>query len=397
MPLRSLILPILVPMLVVVWLWPGPANAMSPELGAAYQKFRELHAQHRYQDALPVAQKAVSLAEREYGPDHPNTATFLSNLATVYQGLDKDAEAESLIKRALAIYQKSPLSKSRHIVNVLGNYAALLRKMGRDAEAAKLEARAKQTKRKARARAALAKLQKKKPAGADTSDFKQGDFKKGLDAYLRKDYETALQIFKPSAAKGHSLAQFYMGILYRFGFGVPRNYALALGWWNKAARQGNFHAENSIGMAFKNGQGVKQNHVKAAGWFSQAADKGLAEAQLNLALAYFDGKGVAKDDVQAVKWFAKAAMQGLPTAQYGLGLMINTGRGVPYNLVEALIWYKLAASRGHRQAIKDLKKIAETFPPKLARKLTKAMATADRSTKAWKPEVQPDRGLPVWW
>ncbi|MEE8515850.1 MAG: tetratricopeptide repeat protein, partial [Alphaproteobacteria bacterium] len=180
MPLRNLILP----MLVIVWLWPGPANAMSPELEATYQEFRELHAQHRYKDALPVARKAVSLAEREYGPDHPNTATFLSNLATVYQGLGKDAEAESLVKRALAIYGISPLSQSRHIVNVLGNYAVLLRKMGRHAEAEKIEARAKETKSKARAKAALAKLQKKKPAGVDTSDFKKGDFKKGLDAYL---------------------------------------------------------------------------------------------------------------------------------------------------------------------------------------------------------------------
>ncbi len=397
MPLRGLILPILAPILVLMWLWPGLANAMSPELGAVYQKFRELHAQHRYADALPVAQTAVSLAEREYGPDHPNTATFVSNLATVYQGLGRDSEAESLIKRALAIYQKSPRSQGRHMVNVLGNYAVLLRKMGRDAEAAKIEARAKETKRKARARAAFAKIQGKKPAGADGSEFKKGDFKKGLDAYLRKDYAAALQIFKPSAIQGHSLAQFYMGILYRFGYGVRKNYTVALNWWKKAARQGNFHAENSIGMAYKYGQGIKQSHVKAAEWFGQAADQGLAEAQLNLALAYFDGKGLAKDDVQAVKWFAKAAIQGHPTAQYGLGLMINTGRGVPYNLVEALIWYKLAASKGHRQSIKDLEKIAKKMPSHLAEKLTKAMATADRSVKAWKPEVQPNRGLPAWW
>ncbi|MEE8515990.1 MAG: tetratricopeptide repeat protein, partial [Alphaproteobacteria bacterium] len=150
-------------------------------------------------------------------------------------------------------------------------------------------------------------------------------------------------------------------------------------------------------MAFKTGQGVKQDHVKAANWFAQAADKGLAEAQLNLALAYFEGKGVAKDDVQAVKWFAKAAIQGHPTAQYGLALMINTGRGVPYNLVEALTWYKLAASKGHRKAIMALKRFTETVKPHQAKDLTKAMAIADRSAKAWKPEVQPDRGLPVWW
>ena len=388
MPLRNLILPIFV----FLWLLPGQAFAMSPELDGVYQEFRELHAQGRYQDALPVARKALSLAERDYGSDHPNTATFVSNLATVKQGLEKYAEAESLIKRALAIYEKSPLSESRHLVRVLGNYAVLLRKMGRKADAAKIEARAKVAKSKARARAVLAKLEKEKTAGADNPEFK-----KGLAAYLGKDYAKALQIFQPSAAEGHPYAQFYMGILNHFGYGVPRNHTKALQWWNKAARQGNFHAENSIGMAFKKGQGVKQNDIKAAEWFNQAADKGLAEAQLNLALAYFRGKGVAKNDSQAVKWFAKAAIQGHPIAQYGLGLMINRGRGVRYNLVEALTWYKLAASQGHRPAIKALKRFTENVKTHLKDKSAKAMAAADRRAKAWKPEVQPNRGLPVWW
>lgn len=388
MPVRSLILPILM----FLWLWPGPANAMSPELGAAYQKFRELHAQHRYKDALPVAQKALSLAEREFGLDHPFTATFINNLATAYHGQAKFAEAEALMKQALAIYEKSPLSLSRHIVSVLGNYAVLLREMGRKAEAAKIDARAKETKRKARAREALANTLRKEPSRPDTENFK-----KGLAAYLRKDYAVALQVFIPLATKGHSLAQFYMGILHHFGTGVPKNYDMALQWWDKAFQQGNFHAANSIGMAFKNGQGVKQNHAKAAKWFGSAAEKGLAEAQLNLAVAYFEGKGVEKNDIQAAKWFANAAIQGHPIAQYGLGLMINTGRGLSYNMVEALTWYKLAASRGHRQAIKALKTYAEKVPPHLADELTKAIAEADRRAKAWRPEVQPDRGLPVWW
>ena len=41
------------------------------------------------------------------GPDHPNVATSLNNLAELYRNQGKYAEAEPLYKRSLAIREKA--------------------------------------------------------------------------------------------------------------------------------------------------------------------------------------------------------------------------------------------------------------------------------------------------
>ncbi len=80
MSVRSVILSLLA----VLWLWPAVAHGQSPALDDAYQRYAELYAQGRYQEALPFAEKALRLGEREFGPEHPTTAIFLNNLAAVY-------------------------------------------------------------------------------------------------------------------------------------------------------------------------------------------------------------------------------------------------------------------------------------------------------------------------
>ncbi len=71
------------------------------------------------------------------------TATFLSNLAGLYQTQGRYAEAEPLYKRALAIEEKALGPEHPNVATSLENYAALLRETGRAAEADKMAARAK--------------------------------------------------------------------------------------------------------------------------------------------------------------------------------------------------------------------------------------------------------------
>ncbi len=61
----------------------------------------------------------------------------------LYHGQVKYAEAEPLYERALAIREEALGAEHPHVAQSLENYAALLRKTGRDAEAARMEARAK--------------------------------------------------------------------------------------------------------------------------------------------------------------------------------------------------------------------------------------------------------------
>ena len=91
------------------------------------------------------SQAAIALAiwERVLGPEHPDVATGLNNLALLYDDQGKYAEAEPLYKRALAIWEKALGPEHPKVATSLENYAALLRKTGRGNEATKMEARAK--------------------------------------------------------------------------------------------------------------------------------------------------------------------------------------------------------------------------------------------------------------
>jgi tetratricopeptide (TPR) repeat protein len=49
----------------------------------------------------------LSSKEAALGPDHPNVAIRLNNLAALYQAQGKYAEAEPLYQRSLAIVEKA--------------------------------------------------------------------------------------------------------------------------------------------------------------------------------------------------------------------------------------------------------------------------------------------------
>ncbi|MCZ6453622.1 MAG: tetratricopeptide repeat protein, partial [Alphaproteobacteria bacterium] len=76
------------------------------------------------------------------GPEHPDLATNLNNLAGLYREQGKYADAEPLYKRALAILDKTPGPEHPNLTAGLENYAAVLRKTGRTLEADNLENRA---------------------------------------------------------------------------------------------------------------------------------------------------------------------------------------------------------------------------------------------------------------
>ncbi len=68
------------------------------------------------------------------------------------------------------------------------------------------------------------------------------DFEKGLDAYNRFDYETALRKWEPLAEAGESVVQYYFGVMYGIGNGVAQDYVQAYMWLTLAAAQGNEEA-----------------------------------------------------------------------------------------------------------------------------------------------------------
>ena len=100
------------------------------------------------------------------------------------------------------------------------------------------------------------------------------DFQKGVDAYDRRDYATALREWKPLAEQGNADAQFNLGLMYRKGEGVLQDYKTAVKWYKLAAEQGHASAQTNLGTMYDDGQGVLQDYIRAHMWFNIAASSG---------------------------------------------------------------------------------------------------------------------------
>jgi len=86
-----------------------------------------------YQETLGHAHQALQLREEFYGPDHPNVARDLNNLAEFLQATDRPAEAEPLYRRALQIlllFQRRTGHEHPPLRDAFKNYAGLLQAMG---------------------------------------------------------------------------------------------------------------------------------------------------------------------------------------------------------------------------------------------------------------------------
>ena len=102
----------------------------------------QLYQQGRYEEAIPLAQRALAIRERTLGPTHPVTADSLNNLAALYDTTGAYAKAEPLYQRALAIREKALGPDHPDTAESLNNLAELYRRTGAYAKAEPLYQRA---------------------------------------------------------------------------------------------------------------------------------------------------------------------------------------------------------------------------------------------------------------
>jgi tetratricopeptide (TPR) repeat protein len=96
----------------------------------------------RYAEAEPLYERAIAIDETALGPEHPQLATDLNNLAGLYQETGRYAEAEPLFGRAIAIDEKVLGPEHPDVAGGLNNLAEVYRKTGRYADAEALYVRA---------------------------------------------------------------------------------------------------------------------------------------------------------------------------------------------------------------------------------------------------------------
>jgi tetratricopeptide (TPR) repeat protein len=113
-----------------------------PEVLEWQHQVDTLYQQGKYQEAAQIQKKVLAWTEQNLGPDNPDTATGLNNLAVLYRNQGANAKAEPLYLRALAIREKALGPDHPDTAQSLDNLAMMYSSQGAYAKAEPLFIRA---------------------------------------------------------------------------------------------------------------------------------------------------------------------------------------------------------------------------------------------------------------
>ena len=85
----------------------------------------------KYKDSLPLYQRSLEIREKVLGPEHPEVATTLDNMAVLHRNMGEYENALPLYQRALEIREKMLGPKHLDVAKTLNNMAVLYRNMGK--------------------------------------------------------------------------------------------------------------------------------------------------------------------------------------------------------------------------------------------------------------------------
>ena len=100
-----------------------------------------LYREGKFDNALPLAERVLTIREKSLGPDHLLVATALRNLAELLSANGKRREAASTYRRFLTTYEKAAGGNDPKIAEALDRYVCLLVGSGEREEALEVQER----------------------------------------------------------------------------------------------------------------------------------------------------------------------------------------------------------------------------------------------------------------
>ena len=194
------------------------------------------------------------------------------------------------------------------------------------------------------------------------------------------DVDRAFAAARVRASAGDVVAQFSLGAMLYYG---GNDTAQAIEWFRKAAAQGFPSAEFQMGQLYDFGFGVAQDDREALAWYRKAAEHGHAAGQRAVGDFYRKGRGVEANAAEAVRWYRLGADGDDLRAQYQLGQMYFTGAGVPLDYGSAYVWFSVAA--GQTPLVDNAKALIELRNIAAARVTPEEETAAASRVAAWKP------------
>gem|GEM_PF-1995387 len=105
-----------------------------------------------------------------------------------------------------------------------------------------------------------------------------GDFETASAAYQEGNYLKARAMFEQLAQEGDVKAQVKFAQMLDKGQGGAKSYKKAILWYRQAAVRSYPEAQYYMGVKYINGHGVPKNEIVAYAWFAVALDNGYAKA-----------------------------------------------------------------------------------------------------------------------
>lgn len=146
-------------------------------------------------------------------------------------------------------------------------------------------------------------------------------FEEGQAAFESGNIQLAIQEWEEAAEANDVDSLFALGLIHRYGRGVPRDSERAAHWYLRAAVAHHPIAQFNLGVMHRKGEGVTKSNQQAAYWFWRAAEYGFVKAQVNLGVQYLRGLGVPRDPAIAMMWFTVAANEGNARARHNQDLL----------------------------------------------------------------------------
>lgn len=169
----------------------------------------------------------------------------------------------------------------------------------------------------------------------DAADRGQVIAKRALgQIYLQQgNNASALKWLTQAATSGDRASAAILGKAYFLGTGgFQKNYTAAHEWFMLSAAQNDPNAAYYLGLMYKSGYGVSKNAEMAVHWFTLAANQQLPSGLFMLANAYRDGEGVTINEKKAVELYQSAADLDLPEAVQALMMAAHHGElGLKYD------------------------------------------------------------------
>lgn len=196
---------------------------------------------------------------------------------------------------------------------------------------------------------------------ADMTDL----YNRGVDAYEKRDYASAVKFYTLAAEFGHRGAQCNLGYCYQNGHGCEKNDRYAVYYYSKAAAQESGTAEMNLALCYLRGEGSLCYRYRVANeLLRRAVAHGVPQAeeiyQENITRkkkkmarrvwsmsATVMARGMSELQ-NALQLRRIAAEMGNGRAMFALGCHYEFGFGVPMDDKIAAAWYERARAAGYR-------------------------------------------------